>query len=43
MVERRLGLAASLRDLEPFDRLELVSLEESREETAGDETGATGR
>lgn len=40
MVERRLGLAA---DLEPFDRLELVSLDESREETTGDETGATGR
>lgn len=31
------------RDLESFDRLELLSLEESREEAGGDKGGATGR
>lgn len=44
IVERRLMLEDSFcRDLESFDRLELLSLEESREEAGGDKGGATGR
>lgn len=35
--------ASICRDLESFDCLELLSLEESREEAGGDEGGATGR